>query len=71
MQLRRGTTKIVREDGKDAKDTLSEGEKTFITFLYFYQLLKGSNDISEIMTDKVVVIDDPISILDSSVLFLS
>ncbi|MFD2412087.1 AAA family ATPase [Paenibacillus rhizoplanae] len=66
----KGNYKIVREDGKDAKDTLSEGEKTFITFLYFYQLLKGSNDISEIMTDKVVVIDDPISILDSSVLFI-
>lgn len=65
-----GNYKIIREGGEDAKDTLSEGEKTFITFLYFYQLLKGSNDISKITTDKVVVIDDPISSLDSSVLFM-
>lgn len=28
--------KIIREDGSDAKTTLSEGEKSFITFLYFY-----------------------------------
>lgn len=65
-----GNYKIIRENGEDVKDTLSEGEKTFITFLYFYQLLKGSNDISKITTNKVVVIDDPISSLDSSVLFM-
>ena len=27
--------KIIRSDGSDAKNTLSEGEKSFITFLYF------------------------------------
>ncbi|MFF2499578.1 AAA family ATPase [Peribacillus sp. NPDC058075] len=66
----KGNYKIVREDGEDVKDTLSEGEKTFITFLYFYQLLKGSNNKEDIVTDKVVVIDDPISSLDSNVLFM-
>lgn len=66
----KGNYKIVREDGQDVKDTLSEGEKTFITFLYFYQLLKGSNNKEDIVTDKVVVIDDPISSLDSNVLFM-
>ncbi|MBR8644248.1 AAA family ATPase [[Brevibacterium] frigoritolerans] len=36
-----------------------------MTFLYFYQLLKGSNSKEDINTEKVVVIDDPISSLDS------
>jgi wobble nucleotide-excising tRNase len=67
---KKGYYKIIRENGEEAKDTLSEGEKTFITFLYFYQLLKGSNNKEDINTEKVVVIDDPISSLDSNVLFM-
>ncbi|MEX2381060.1 MAG: AAA family ATPase, partial [Opitutales bacterium] len=40
----KGTSyKLVRPDGSDAQATLSEGEKAFVTFLYFYHLLKGSN----------------------------
>ncbi|SCM12279.1 AAA family ATPase [Bacillus wiedmannii] len=66
----KGFYTIVRENGEDVKDTLSEGEKTFITFLYFYQLLNGSNRKDDIVMDKVVVIDDPISSLDSNVLFM-
>ncbi len=62
--------KVVRTDGKDAKETLSEGERTFITFLYFYHLLKGSESDSGITTDRVVVIDDPVSSLDSDILFV-
>lgn len=62
--------KLVRADGTDAKETLSEGEKTFITFLYFYHLLKGSNTESGITTDRVVVFDDPVSSLDSDILFI-
>lgn len=66
-----GNYKIVRENGEDAKTTLSEGEKTFITFLYFYHLLHGSLDENTpITTDKIVVFDDPISSLDSNVLFI-
>ena len=38
--------KIIRPDGNDAKETLSEGEKNFITFLYFYHFLKGSESES-------------------------
>ncbi|MHA6261511.1 AAA family ATPase [Sporosarcina sp. CAU 1771] len=67
---KKGNYKIIRDNGDDAKETLSEGEKTFITFLYFYQLLKGSASIENIITEKVVVIDDPISSLDSNVLFM-
>jgi wobble nucleotide-excising tRNase len=62
--------KIVRADGSDATKTLSEGEKSFITFLYFYHLIRGSVSESGITTDRVVVFDDPVSSLDSDVLFI-
>jgi wobble nucleotide-excising tRNase len=62
--------RLVRPDGSDAKDTLSEGEQSFITFLYFYNLLRGSNSESGIMTNRVVVFDDPVSSLDSAILFV-
>lgn len=62
--------KLLRQDGSDAKATLSEGEKTFITFLYFYYLLKGSTSESGVTTNRVVVFDDPVSSLDSEVLFI-
>ncbi|MEW8560572.1 MAG: AAA family ATPase [Candidatus Thiodiazotropha sp.] len=62
--------KLVRADGSDAQDTLSEGEKTFVTFLYFYHLLKGSDSESGITKDRVVVFDDPVSSLDSDILFI-
>jgi wobble nucleotide-excising tRNase len=62
--------KLVRADGTDAKATLSEGEKTFVTFLYFYHLLKGSESDSGMTTDRIVVFDDPVSSLDSDILFI-
>jgi wobble nucleotide-excising tRNase len=65
-----GGYKIIRENGLEAKNTLSEGEKTFITFLYFYHLTSGSFETNQITTNKVLVIDDPISSLDSAVLFI-
>lgn len=68
--MENGYYKITRNDGKDVDDTLSEGEYRFITFLYFYQLIKGSNESSGITRDKIIVIDDPISSLDSNVLFI-
>jgi wobble nucleotide-excising tRNase len=45
---------------------LSEGEKTAIAFLYF---LKSLQDQSIKLEESVVVIDDPISSLDSNALF--
>jgi len=62
--------KLVRSDGSNAKTTLSEGERNFVTFLYFYQLLKGSDSESGVTTDRVVVFDDPVSSLDSDILFI-
>jgi wobble nucleotide-excising tRNase len=60
----------VRPDGSDAKTTVSEGERTFITFLYFYHLLNGSEAESGVTTDRIVVFDDPVSSLDSDILFI-
>lgn len=62
--------KLVRSDGSDAKATLSEGERTFVTFLYFYHLLKGSESDSGMTRDRVVIFDDPVSSLDSDILFI-
>ena len=62
--------KLVRPDGSDAKNTLSEGEKNFVTFLYFYHLLRGSDSESGMTTDRIVVFDDPVSSLDSDILFI-
>jgi wobble nucleotide-excising tRNase len=61
---------IKRENGALAESTLSEGEITFITFLYFLQLAKGSTDKETITEERILVIDDPISSLDSNVLFV-
>lgn len=65
-----GFYKIIREDGTDAKETLSEGEYNLVTFLYFYHLLKGSTNNTGATGDKVIIIDDPISSLDSNALFI-
>lgn len=62
--------RLVREDGTAVEDTLSEGERTFITFLYFYHLLRGSQSESGTTSEMVVVFDDPVSSLDSEILFI-
>src|SRR5699024_9649567 len=52
-------------------NTLSEGEKNLIAFLYFYQLCLGTDDLqNNINKKKIIVIDDPVSSLDSQILFL-
>jgi wobble nucleotide-excising tRNase len=61
---------IQRQDGTLALDTLSEGEVTFITFLYFVQLANGGLTQDAVTENRVVVIDDPISSLDSNVLYI-
>jgi wobble nucleotide-excising tRNase len=65
-----GFYQIQREDGTIAEDTLSEGEITFITFLYYLQLAKGGTSEKNLHDERVLVIDDPISSLDSNVLFV-
>lgn len=61
---------IKRPDGTLVEATLSEGEVTFITFLYFLQWIKGSQNEDDVTQDRIIVIDDPISSLDSNVLFV-
>jgi len=65
-----GTYKIIRPDGTDVGKTLSEGEYRFISFLYYFHLINGSNESSGIIKDKILVIDDPISSLDSNSIFI-
>lgn len=62
---------IIRDSGELAKNTLSEGERNFIVFLYFYHLVQGVlNPEENINDEKVVVLDDPVSSFDSDVLFI-
>ena len=61
---------IKRDDGTYATNTLSEGEETFLTFLYFMQKTKGSTDQSHVSDKKIIVLDDPISSLDSTILYV-
>lgn len=65
-----GRYRLIRENGLEAGETLSEGEKTFITFLYFVCLIKGSHSDDGHVDDRIIVFDDPISSLDSEVLFI-
>lgn len=62
--------RLRRADGSSARKTLSEGERTFITFLYFYFLAQGSASDTGTQSDRIVVLDDPVSSLDSDVLFI-
>lgn len=68
--LEEGFYQIQREDGTIAESTLSEGEITFITFLYYLQLAKGGSSEETVNDERVLVIDDPISSLDSNILFV-
>lgn len=65
-----GFYEVKRANGADAKRTISEGEKSFITFLYFYYLIGGSFSASGGTTDRIVVFDDPVSSLDADILFI-
>lgn len=55
----------IQRDGKhaDIYQSLSEGEKTIITFLYFLEQCRGRRNPTDISKKKIIVIDDPISSL--------
>lgn len=57
--------------GESSAETLSEGEKTLISFLYFIELLKGSKEPGTVVdiNKTVVVIDDPISSLSHNFVY--
>ena len=55
-------------DGTVIASGLSEGERHLIAFLYFYHQVMGSPRQDGKVEDKVVIIDDPVSSMDSSTL---
>lgn len=59
---------LVRDNGETAKG-LSEGERNFIAFLYFYHTVMGSQNRNGQVEDKIVLIDDPVSSMDHNTLF--
>lgn len=61
---------IMRPNGIIATETLSEGEETFISFLYYVHMTKGGLSAESATKKKVLVIDDPICSLDSSILYV-
>ena len=59
-----------KRQGRDTFTSFSEGERNFIAFLYFYQLCLGIDDVnSGTSKKKIIVIDDPISSMDSQIMF--
>lgn len=62
--------RIVRS-GKpdDAFNTLSEGEKMMISFLYFCELCKGRSSAEDTSNKRIAVIDDPISSMSHIFIF--
>lgn len=64
------TYKLIRPSGENrVGKTLSEGEKSFVTFLYFWHLVTGSHSNIGVLEDRIVVFDDPVSSLDSQSFF--
>ena len=60
------TYEIVRENGPATG--LSEGERKFVAFLYFYHTVLGSRRADAAPEEKVLVIDDPATSTDSEVM---
>lgn len=51
--------------------TLSEGEKTLISFLYFLEICNGDLDVQagRLKSERIIVIDDPISSLSHNYIY--
>ncbi len=57
------------EQDADIFQTLSEGEKMIISFLYFVEMCRGKRGADDTGTRKIIVIDDPISSLSHIFIF--
>lgn len=55
--------------GGNVFKTLSEGEKMVISFLYFIEMCKGETKTNSALSNKIIVIDDPISSLSHIYVF--
>ena len=60
---------VVRKSGEIAGPSLGEGEKTLLSFLYFFHHLKSASHDRLAGSQLMAAIDDPISSLDSATLF--
>ncbi|CAM2819462.1 AAA family ATPase [Corynebacterium falsenii] len=69
IKIRDGYTVIRSDDSVADIESLSEGERTFLTFLYFYYQLRGVGEDGGSYS-RVAVIDDPVSSLDLEVMFV-
>lgn len=66
------TYAVVRTSTGEIATDLSFGEKNFIAFLYFLQKIQGTDTDQVDTRDKIIVIDDPVTGLDSNaLLFIS
>lgn len=65
--------RIIRTDGKgeDVYNSLSEGEKTLISFLYFLECSTGTvtEESAVVLNRRIIVIDDPISSLSHNYVY--
>lgn len=62
--------RVVRgTQNEHAFNTLSEGEKMMISFLYFCELCKGRQSSDDTEMKKIILIDDPISSLSHIFIF--
>lgn len=64
--------RLAREGNDSTKNifkTLSEGEKTLISFLYFIEKCTGKVNKDDIIKDKMIIIDDPISSLSHNFIY--
>lgn len=62
--------KIVRDElCEHTFQTLSEGERMVISFLYFVELCKGKQNVADTRKNKIIIIDDPISSLSHIYVF--
>lgn len=65
--------RIIRADseGEDVYNSLSEGEKTLISFLYFLECSSGAinEESAVVLNRRIIVIDDPISSLSHNYIY--
>ena len=65
-----GLYRIVRgDDEKPVFKTLSEGERTIISILYFVETCQGIQDRNKALKKRIIVIDDPVSSLSNMYVF--
>jgi len=57
------------EHDADIFQSLSEGEKLIISFLYFVEMCRGKKSADDVGGKKIIVIDDPISSLSHIFIF--